>query len=83
MQTEIKPTEEVPVDVDSDGDGWSDEKEREMNTNLYSVDLDADSLKYLEDPTPTVPEKMTPGLEAVFVITGLLVVTCLLRWKKS
>jgi len=26
MQTEIKPTEEVPVCIDFDGDGWSDEK---------------------------------------------------------
>ncbi|NOR49170.1 MAG: hypothetical protein GQ533_14205 [Methanosarcinaceae archaeon] len=60
MQTEIKPTEEVPVCIDSDGDGWSDEKEIEMNTNPYSVDLDADGLKYPEDPNPTVPEKKLP-----------------------
>jgi hypothetical protein len=46
-------------------------------------DLDADGLKYPEYPNPTVPEKMTPGLEAVFAITGLLVVTYLMRWKKS
>jgi len=26
MQTEIKPTEEVPVGIDSDGDGWSDRR---------------------------------------------------------
>jgi len=57
MQTEIKPTEEVPVGIDSDAVGWSDEKEIEMNTNPYSVDPDADSLKYPEDPNPAVPEK--------------------------
>jgi len=60
MQTEIKPTEEVPVGIYSDGDGWSDEKEREMNTNPYRVDLDADGLKYLEDPNPAVLEKKLP-----------------------
>jgi hypothetical protein len=54
-----------------------------MSTNPYSVDLDADGLKNPEDPNPTMPEKMTPGLEAVFAITGLLVVTYLMRWKKS
>ena len=50
-----------------------------MNTNPHSVDSDADGLKYPEDPNPTVPKKMTPGLEAVFAITGLLVVTHLMR----
>jgi len=50
-----------------------------MSTNPYSVDPDADGLKYPEDPNPTVPEKMTPGLEALFTITGLLVVTHLMR----
>ena len=60
MQTEIKPTEKVPVGIDSDGDGWSDEKEKEMNTNTYSVDSDADGLKYPEYPNPTVPEKKLP-----------------------
>ena len=57
LQTEIKPTEEVPVGIDSDGYGWSDEKEREMNTNPYSVDSDANGLKYPDDFNPAVPEK--------------------------
>ena len=57
MQTEIKPTEEVPVGIDSDGNGWSNGKEREMNTNPYSVDSNAVGLKYPEDPNPTMPEK--------------------------
>ena len=30
-----------------------------MNTNPYSVDPDADGLKYPEDPNPSVPEKKT------------------------
>lgn len=78
MQTEIRPTEEDPVGIDSDGDRWSDEKEREMNINPYSVDLDADGLKYPEVLTLRC-QKKTPGLEAVFAITGLLVVTYLIR----
>ena len=70
---------EIPTGEDSDGDGWSNEKEKEMGTNPYSVDSDSDGLKDPEDPNPTVPDKKTPGFEAIFVITGLLAVTYLLR----
>ena len=61
MQTEIKPTEKVPVGIDSDEDRWSDKKEREMNTNPYNVDLDVDGLKYPEVLTLRC-QKKTPGL---------------------
>jgi hypothetical protein len=50
-----------------------------MRTNPYSVDSDGDGLKDPEDPNPTVPEKETPGFEAIFAIAGLLVMAYPLR----
>jgi len=82
LQTDIKPTEEVPIGIDSDGDGWTDQKEREMGTNSYSIDSDDDGIKDPEDPIPNVPDKKNPGFESLLAITGLLIVAYILRLRK-
>ena len=82
LQTDVKPTEEVPIGTDSDGDGWTDQKEREMGTNPYSNYSDDDGIKDPEYPNPTVPDKKNPGFESLFAITGLLTVAYILRLRK-
>ena len=82
LQTDVKPTDEVPIGTDLDGDGWTDQKEREMGTNSYSIDSDDDGIKDPEDPIPNVPDKKNPGFESLLAITGLLTVAYILRLRK-
>ena len=70
------------IDTDSDGDGWTDQREREMGTNPLSIDSDGDGIKDPEDPNPNVPEKKTPGFEAIFATIGLLAMAYVLRKGK-
>jgi hypothetical protein len=91
----ITPTA-TPTPVDSDGDGLTDEQERIAGTNPNDVDTDEDGYWDANDPNPldsSIPGKKTeiptgekrgiPGFEAVFLVTGLLAITYLLKRKKS